>query len=218
MCLGNLSVRPCSCPHKIKKISRKWHKIQHILQKNSILYADQNTEIKGPNTAQMIIVFLFSLCQVEAQHCVWYGECGESEKVPGKKYNCKYTGPAVPLPSEGSDLLTVQTLSWCFSSCYCRYLTFKTMTCNTLLLSIVLYFFTLEIFYQTDAIRFVFACRNFVPGMTMETEASAATLTSCAHSKGASSCPFSSCLGMHCFYNKLMKYMTCWEGHYHSPT
>uniref|UniRef100_A0A671XYC3 Niemann-Pick disease, type C1 n=1 Tax=Sparus aurata TaxID=8175 RepID=A0A671XYC3_SPAAU len=52
----------------------------------------------------MIIVFLFSLCQVEAQHCVWYGECGESEKVPGKKYNCKYTGPAVPLPSEGSDL------------------------------------------------------------------------------------------------------------------
>uniref|UniRef100_A0A671XS01 Niemann-Pick disease, type C1 n=1 Tax=Sparus aurata TaxID=8175 RepID=A0A671XS01_SPAAU len=49
-----------------------------------------------------------------AQHCVWYGECGESEKVPGKKYNCKYTGPAVPLPSEGSDLLTVQTLSLCF--------------------------------------------------------------------------------------------------------
>ncbi|KAM7400435.1 hypothetical protein PAMA_004903 [Pampus argenteus] len=43
---------------------------------------------------------------VEAQHCVWYGECGESEKVPGKKYNCKYTGPPLPLPSEGYDLLT----------------------------------------------------------------------------------------------------------------
>ncbi|XP_029309885.1 NPC intracellular cholesterol transporter 1 [Cottoperca gobio] len=43
---------------------------------------------------------------VEAQHCVWYGECGESVKVPGKKYNCNYTGPAVPLHSEGYDLLT----------------------------------------------------------------------------------------------------------------
>uniref|UniRef100_A0AAQ5XZ61 SSD domain-containing protein n=1 Tax=Amphiprion ocellaris TaxID=80972 RepID=A0AAQ5XZ61_AMPOC len=30
----------------------------------------------------------------------WYGECGESEKVPGKKYNCNYTGPPKPLDSE----------------------------------------------------------------------------------------------------------------------
>ncbi|XP_034559487.1 NPC intracellular cholesterol transporter 1 [Notolabrus celidotus] len=43
---------------------------------------------------------------VEAQHCVWYGECGESEKVPGKKYNCNYTGPSIPLASEGYELLT----------------------------------------------------------------------------------------------------------------
>ncbi|XP_056267221.1 NPC intracellular cholesterol transporter 1 [Pseudoliparis swirei] len=43
---------------------------------------------------------------VEAQHCVWYGECGESIKVPGKKYNCNYTGPAVPLNATGYDLLT----------------------------------------------------------------------------------------------------------------
>lgn len=92
------------------------------------------------------------------------------------------------------------------------------MSCNTLLLSSVLYFFTAEIFYQTDVIRFVFACRNFVLGMTMETEASAAMWTSCARSKGASSCPFSSCLGMHCFYNKLMKHMTCLVGHYHPPS
>ncbi|KAM6948894.1 NPC intracellular cholesterol transporter 1 [Aplochiton taeniatus] len=42
---------------------------------------------------------------VEAQHCVWYGECGESTKVPGKKYNCNYTGPPQPLPAEGHDLL-----------------------------------------------------------------------------------------------------------------
>ncbi|XP_010765957.1 NPC intracellular cholesterol transporter 1 [Notothenia coriiceps] len=43
---------------------------------------------------------------VEAQHCVWYGECGESEKVPGKKYNCNYTGPPKPLQHEGYELLT----------------------------------------------------------------------------------------------------------------
>ncbi|XP_041848223.1 NPC intracellular cholesterol transporter 1 [Melanotaenia boesemani] len=43
---------------------------------------------------------------VEAQHCVWYGECGESIKVPGKKYNCNYTGPPLPLQSEGYQLLT----------------------------------------------------------------------------------------------------------------
>lgn len=45
--------------------------------------------------------------QVGAQHCVWYGECDESEKVPGKKYNCNYTGPPLPLSPEGYDLLTV---------------------------------------------------------------------------------------------------------------
>ncbi|XP_034038558.1 NPC intracellular cholesterol transporter 1 [Thalassophryne amazonica] len=42
----------------------------------------------------------------EAQHCVWYGECGESVILPGKKYNCNYTGPPIPLPPEGSELLT----------------------------------------------------------------------------------------------------------------
>lgn len=54
------------------------------------------------------------VCQVEAQHCVWYGECGDSEKVPGKKYNCNYTGPPRPLLSEGYDLLTVQELFFFF--------------------------------------------------------------------------------------------------------
>ncbi|KAF7654289.1 hypothetical protein LDENG_00071930, partial [Lucifuga dentata] len=44
--------------------------------------------------------------QAQAQHCVWYGECGESTKVPGKKYNCNYTGPPIPLDPEGYDLLT----------------------------------------------------------------------------------------------------------------
>ncbi|CAL8313072.1 unnamed protein product [Gadus morhua 'NCC'] len=42
---------------------------------------------------------------VEAQHCVWYGECGDSPTVTGKKYNCNYTGPPKPLPSEGAELL-----------------------------------------------------------------------------------------------------------------
>lgn len=48
-----------------------------------------------------------SVSQVEAQHCVWHGECGESPLVPGKKYNCNYTGPPIPLPSEGYELLQV---------------------------------------------------------------------------------------------------------------
>ncbi|XP_035526866.1 NPC intracellular cholesterol transporter 1 [Morone saxatilis] len=43
---------------------------------------------------------------VEAQHCVWHGECGESAKVPGKKYNCKYNGPPISLQPEGYELLT----------------------------------------------------------------------------------------------------------------
>ncbi|XP_072220630.1 NPC intracellular cholesterol transporter 1 [Leuresthes tenuis] len=41
---------------------------------------------------------------VEAQHCVWYSECGASE-IPEKKYNCNYTGPALPLQAEGYPLL-----------------------------------------------------------------------------------------------------------------
>lgn len=48
-----------------------------------------------------------SVSQVEAQNCVWYGECDESVQVPGKKYNCNYTGPPVPLPPDGYELLTV---------------------------------------------------------------------------------------------------------------
>lgn len=48
-----------------------------------------------------------SVLQVGAQHCVWYGECDESTTVPGKKYNCNYTGPPLPLPSEGYELVTV---------------------------------------------------------------------------------------------------------------
>uniref|UniRef100_A0A8C4F460 Niemann-Pick disease, type C1 n=1 Tax=Dicentrarchus labrax TaxID=13489 RepID=A0A8C4F460_DICLA len=60
---------------------------------------------------QLSVMFMnplqgFGSHSVEAQHCVWYGECGESVKVPGKKYNCKYTGSPIPLQSEGYDLLT----------------------------------------------------------------------------------------------------------------
>uniref|UniRef100_A0A7N8YD74 Niemann-Pick disease, type C1 n=1 Tax=Mastacembelus armatus TaxID=205130 RepID=A0A7N8YD74_9TELE len=42
--------------------------------------------------------------QISAQHCVWYGECGKSP-LSGKKYNCNYTGPPIPLEPEGYDLL-----------------------------------------------------------------------------------------------------------------
>lgn len=62
-------------------------------------------------------MFLLSHYQVEAQHCVWYGECGESEKVPGKKYNCNYTGPPLPLKPEGYDLLKVHILMLLSSYC-----------------------------------------------------------------------------------------------------
>ncbi|KAJ8409784.1 hypothetical protein AAFF_G00218430 [Aldrovandia affinis] len=42
---------------------------------------------------------------VKAQQCVWYGECGESIDVQGKRYNCNYTGAPIPLPEEGHDLM-----------------------------------------------------------------------------------------------------------------
>ncbi|XP_066435716.1 NPC intracellular cholesterol transporter 1 [Eleutherodactylus coqui] len=41
--------------------------------------------------------------QVSSQHCVWYGECGEPTE--GKRYNCEYLGPPIPLPKEGYELL-----------------------------------------------------------------------------------------------------------------
>ncbi|KAK9538617.1 hypothetical protein VZT92_003779 [Zoarces viviparus] len=61
-------------------------------------------------TLSSLLFFIILLSEghfrwVEAQHCVWYGECGESIKVPGKKYNCNYTGPPKPLDSQGYDLL-----------------------------------------------------------------------------------------------------------------
>ena len=33
----------------------------------------------------------------EDGHCSWYGECGPS---PTGKYNCKYTGPAIPMTNQ----------------------------------------------------------------------------------------------------------------------
>lgn len=64
-----------------------------------------------PERSSLCVLFLIILLSeghfrwVGAQHCVWYGECGESAKVPGKKYNCNYTGPPMPLQDEGYDLL-----------------------------------------------------------------------------------------------------------------
>lgn len=42
----------------------------------------------------------------------------------------------------------------------------------------------------------LYICRSSVLGITMQTEVSAAMRASCTRSKGVSSCPFSSCLGM----------------------
>ncbi|MCI4390967.1 hypothetical protein PGIGA_G00129000 [Pangasianodon gigas] len=52
-----------------------------------------------------IIILLSETRQAEAQHCIWYGECGNSTLLPDKKYNCNYTGPPKPLPKDGQDLL-----------------------------------------------------------------------------------------------------------------
>lgn len=56
---------------------------------------------------EFFLCFFLSDFQVAAQHCVWYGECGESTSVPGKKYNCNDTGPPRPLEPEGYDVLAV---------------------------------------------------------------------------------------------------------------
>nr|XP_057922980.1 NPC intracellular cholesterol transporter 1 [Doryrhamphus excisus] len=64
---------------------------------------------RGGSLCLILLVILLSeghFRWVEAQHCVWYDECGESEKVPGKKYNCNYTGPPKALSPDGYDLLT----------------------------------------------------------------------------------------------------------------
>ncbi|XP_050984906.1 LOW QUALITY PROTEIN: NPC intracellular cholesterol transporter 1 [Labeo rohita] len=43
---------------------------------------------------------------VHGQHCIWYGECGNSTAVQEKKLNCNYTGPPIPLvDEEGQGLL-----------------------------------------------------------------------------------------------------------------
>ena len=170
------------------------------------------TQIKGPNTAEISLFFCCPCVRLRPSTVCGMANVGSPRRCLEKSTTATTLVPPSRYP------LRVLTFSRYRQVYFCRYLMFKTMTCNTFLLSSMLYFFAMEIFYQTEVIRFVFACRNFVPGMTMATEASAATSTSCAHSKGASSCPFSSCLGMHCFYNKLMKHMTCLEGHYHSPT
>lgn len=58
------------------------------------------------STLLLIFVLDGLLSGVVAQDCVWYGECGTSVTVPGKKYNCNYTGPPIPLEPEGYNLLT----------------------------------------------------------------------------------------------------------------
>lgn len=53
-------------------------------------------------------VFSCVYAQVHGQHCIWYGECGNSTKIQEKKLNCNYTGPPIPLPDEGQELLLVR--------------------------------------------------------------------------------------------------------------
>lgn len=114
-----------------------------------------------------------SILQVEAQHCVWHGECDESVLVKGKKYNCNYTGPPVPLQPDGYELLKVHAG-----------------------LSRIILPFYFTPFYLSNVLRLLFACRSFVLDMTTGIEASAVMLTSCVPLKKVSRFPFSSFLGM----------------------
>ncbi|XP_028924174.1 NPC intracellular cholesterol transporter 1 isoform X1 [Ornithorhynchus anatinus] len=40
---------------------------------------------------------------VFSQSCIWYGECGIASG--DKRYNCEYSGPPIPLPEDGYDLI-----------------------------------------------------------------------------------------------------------------
>ncbi|XP_072525289.1 NPC intracellular cholesterol transporter 1 [Salminus brasiliensis] len=53
----------------------------------------------------VLIVVLCQTRRAQAQHCIWYGECGNSVTVSEKKYNCNYTGPPKPLPEDGREIL-----------------------------------------------------------------------------------------------------------------
>lgn len=136
------------------------------------------------NSAKMIIVPLLFSFQVEADHCVWYGECGEST-VPGKKYNCNYTGPPIPLPSEGDGLLTVGIAHFFF---LCR-------DGQPWILKI-----------NNNPICFMFTCRSFALDLTMEIEVCAVMLSSCKLSKEVSSYPYSFCLGMYFNWKTKMEF------------
>lgn len=51
------------------------------------------------NLVMLCILILFHIYKVHGEdgHCSWYGECGPS---PTGKYNCKYTGPAIPMTNQ----------------------------------------------------------------------------------------------------------------------
>ncbi|KAK6626498.1 hypothetical protein RUM44_008971 [Polyplax serrata] len=42
-------------------------------------------------------------------HCIWYGDCGESPEKEGMHINCEYTGPAKPAQRETKSILK----KWC---------------------------------------------------------------------------------------------------------
>ncbi|XP_053570950.1 NPC intracellular cholesterol transporter 1 [Bombina bombina] len=51
----------------------------------------------------ILLVSVYLPRKVSSQNCVWYGECGEDKQ--GKKFNCPYSGPPIPLPEDGHELL-----------------------------------------------------------------------------------------------------------------
>ncbi|XP_004465177.1 NPC intracellular cholesterol transporter 1 [Dasypus novemcinctus] len=59
--------------------------------------------MRGRGLAPCLLLLLLCPAQVFSQSCVWYGECGIA--TGDKRYNCKYSGPPVPLPDAGYDLV-----------------------------------------------------------------------------------------------------------------
>lgn len=172
-----------------------------------MLYADQHTETKRPNEFALwthckndhcvFVVFLSGWCPAL---CVvwpmWGVRKGAREKVQLQLHRSSPPATIWGLwPSHGTCSVLIVL------SCYCWHLMLKPIFYNVLLLSSGVLFCAVEKSRQSDVICFVFACRSFALDMTMETEAFAVMWTSCRLSKGVSSCPSSSCLGMHCAYN-----------------